>query len=123
MASPALGSAPLTPLTPAPGTLPPPPASPASEGKPKKANPLTDLIDTEKVYVESLTGIIRVRLRFHFVPSPCRKSYQSMNGDMQKVAAAWSRSNLPPQELDTMFRCIESIYKANRGLLAVRVPS
>ncbi|KAI0778579.1 hypothetical protein BD413DRAFT_601314 [Trametes elegans] len=93
-ASPALGSAPLTPLTPTPGTLPPPPASPASEGKPKKANPLTDLIDTEKVYVEHLTGIIR------------------------KVAAAWSRSNLPPPELDTMFRSIESIYKANRSLLA-----
>jgi hypothetical protein len=31
------------------------------EGKPKKANPLNDLIDTEKRYVELLTGIIRVR--------------------------------------------------------------
>ncbi|KAL1739022.1 hypothetical protein HDZ31DRAFT_22662, partial [Schizophyllum fasciatum] len=60
--------------------------------KPKKANPLTDLIDTEKAYVEQLTGIIR------------------------KVAAAWSRSNLPPPELDSMFRCIESIYKANRSM-------
>ncbi|KAI0639797.1 hypothetical protein C8Q77DRAFT_1214236 [Trametes polyzona] len=89
-----LGSAPLTPLTPAPGSLPSIPPSPSSEGKPKKANPLTDLIDTEKVYVELLTGIIR------------------------KVAAAWSRSNLPPPELDTMFRSIESIYKANRALLA-----
>jgi hypothetical protein len=37
----------------------------------------------------------------------------------QKVASAWSRSNLPPPELDIMFRAIESIYKANRGLLAV----
>ncbi|KAI0830707.1 hypothetical protein BC628DRAFT_893757 [Trametes gibbosa] len=87
-----LGSAPLTPLTPAPGSLPSMPPSP-SEGKHKKANPLTDLIDTEKVYVDLLTGIIR------------------------KVAAAWSRSNLPPPELDTMFRSIESIYKANRSLL------
>lgn len=33
-----------------------------SEGKPRKANPLNDLIDTEKAYVEQLTGIIRVRL-------------------------------------------------------------
>lgn len=29
-------------------------------GKPKRANPLTDLVDTEKVFVEQLTGIIRV---------------------------------------------------------------
>ncbi|KAI0756608.1 hypothetical protein C8Q80DRAFT_1264647 [Daedaleopsis nitida] len=89
-----LGFAPLTPVSPNAGALPPSPSSPAADGKAKKSNPLTDLIDSEKVYVESLTGIIR------------------------KVAAAWSRSNLPPQELDTMFRCIESIYKANRGLLA-----
>ncbi|KAI0361189.1 hypothetical protein OH77DRAFT_1390630 [Trametes cingulata] len=89
-----LGSAPLTPVTPAPGSLPSAPPSPSSDGKAKKSNPLTDLIDTEKAYVELLTGIIR------------------------KVAAAWSRSNLPPPELDTMFRSIESIYKANRSLLA-----
>ncbi|KAI9060198.1 hypothetical protein FKP32DRAFT_1668235 [Trametes sanguinea] len=88
-----LGSAPLTPLSPSPGSLPSLPSSPSSDGKSRKANPLTDLIDTEKVYVELLTGIIR------------------------KVAAAWSRSNLPPKELDAMFRCIESIYKANRQLL------
>ncbi|KAK0208259.1 hypothetical protein DFS33DRAFT_1371746 [Desarmillaria ectypa] len=56
-------------------------------------NPLTDLVDTEKNYVEQLTGIIR------------------------KVAAAWSRSNLPPPELDIMFRSIEGVYKANRSLL------
>ena len=37
----------------------------------------------------------------------------------QKVASAWSRQNLPPPELDKMFRNIESIYKANRGLLTV----
>ncbi|KAJ7198861.1 hypothetical protein GGX14DRAFT_573302 [Mycena pura] len=36
----------------------------------------------------------------------------------QKVAAAWSRSNLPPPELDTIFRGIEAVYKANRSLLA-----
>ncbi|KAH9898007.1 hypothetical protein C8Q73DRAFT_788234 [Cubamyces lactineus] len=88
-----LGSAPLTPLTPSPGSLPPIPASPSGEGKPKKSNPLIDLIDTEKVYVDLLTGIIR------------------------KIAAAWSRNNLPPPELDSMFRNIEAIYKANRSLL------
>ncbi|KAJ7225440.1 hypothetical protein GGX14DRAFT_349184 [Mycena pura] len=64
------------------------------EAKQKRANPLTDLIDTEKSYVDQLTGIIR------------------------KVAAAWSRSNLPPPELDTIFRGIEAVYKANRSLLA-----
>ncbi|KAJ7293659.1 hypothetical protein C8J57DRAFT_1429420 [Mycena rebaudengoi] len=64
------------------------------EAKQKRANPLTDLIDTEKSYVDQLTGIIR------------------------KVAAAWSRSNLPPPELDTIFRSIEGVYKANRGLLS-----
>jgi len=37
----------------------------------------------------------------------------------QKVAAAWSRSNLPPTELDTMFRSIEGVYKANRSLHTV----
>lgn len=78
-------------------SLPASPISPntsvdAGDPRPKKSNPLTDLIDTEKAYVEQLTGIIR------------------------KVAAAWSRSNLPPPELDSMFRCIESIYKANRNL-------
>ncbi|TFK41067.1 hypothetical protein BDQ12DRAFT_626255 [Crucibulum laeve] len=80
-------SVPLTPTTP---TTPTSPSS--SDVKPKKSNPLADLIDTEKLYVDELTGIIR------------------------KVAAAWSRSNLPPPDLDTMFRSIEGIYKANRGL-------
>ncbi|KAJ7228404.1 hypothetical protein GGX14DRAFT_612697, partial [Mycena pura] len=65
------------------------------EAKQKRANPLTDLIDTKKSYVDQLTGIIR------------------------KVAAAWSRSNLPPPELDTIFRGIEAVYKANRSLLAI----
>ncbi|KIY47051.1 hypothetical protein FISHEDRAFT_22956, partial [Fistulina hepatica ATCC 64428] len=60
--------------------------------KVRKANPLTDLIDTEKSYVELLSGIIR------------------------KVAAAWSRSNLPPPELDAMFRAVEGVQKANRSL-------
>ena len=41
----------------------------------------------------------------------------------QKVAAAWSRNNLPPKELDVMFRSIEMVYKVNRSLLSVRVPS
>ncbi|KAK0465075.1 uncharacterized protein EV420DRAFT_1512742 [Desarmillaria tabescens] len=81
-------SAPSTPTSP---TTPVSPSYP--ESKPKRSNPLTDLVDTEKNYVEQLTGIIR------------------------KVAAAWSRSNLPPPELDTMFRSIEGVYKANRSLL------
>lgn len=39
---------------------------------------------------------------------------------IQKVASAWSRSNLPPPELDQMFRAVEAVYKANRSLLSVR---
>ncbi|GBE78232.1 hypothetical protein SCP_0111150 [Sparassis crispa] len=74
----------------------PSPSAPQTslDRKPKKSNPLNDLIDSEKVYVDLLTGIIR------------------------KVASAWSRSNLPPPELDTMFRSVETIHKANRSLLA-----
>ncbi|KZT72762.1 hypothetical protein DAEQUDRAFT_762575 [Daedalea quercina L-15889] len=82
---------PATPSTPSKAaqysTVPPSPGG-------KKANPLTDLIETEKEYVDRLAGVIR------------------------KVAGAWSRSNLPPPDLDTMFRSIESIYKANRSLLS-----
>ena len=40
-----------------PGT----PTSPASSDmRAKRTNPLVDLIDTEKLYVEQLTGVIRV---------------------------------------------------------------
>ncbi|GAW07987.1 hypothetical protein LENED_010020 [Lentinula edodes] len=80
-------SVPLTPTTPLS------PNTPFEGAKPKKTNPLNDLIDTERAYVDQLTAIIR------------------------KVAAAWSRSNLPPSELDSMFRSIETVYKANRSLL------
>ncbi|KZV76978.1 hypothetical protein PENSPDRAFT_747202 [Peniophora sp. CONT] len=73
----------------------PSPSSPSfPETRAKKANPLVDLIDTEKTYVEQLTGIIR------------------------KVASAWSRNNLPPKDLDLMFRSLESVYKANRSLVS-----
>lgn len=41
------------------------------------------------------------------------------NPCFQKVAAAWTRSNLPPKELDAMFRGIEAVFKANRRLLSV----
>ncbi|KAG6845765.1 hypothetical protein H0H87_003819 [Tephrocybe sp. NHM501043] len=69
--------------------LPPTPTTPSSPAR--KPGPLADLIDSEKAYVDQLTGIIR------------------------KVAAAWSRSNLPPPDLDTMFRSIEGVYKASRA--------
>ncbi|KAF9044802.1 hypothetical protein BDZ89DRAFT_1058899 [Hymenopellis radicata] len=81
-------------LLPGTPTTPSTPVSPTNpEQKQKKSNPLVDLIDTEKHYVDQLAGIIR------------------------RIASAWSRSNLPPKELDTMFRSIEGVYKANRGLL------
>lgn len=41
----------------------------------------------------------------------------------QKVAGAWSRSNFPPAELDTMFRNVESIYRVNRSFLKVSLDS
>ncbi|GAC71332.1 hypothetical protein PANT_2d00059 [Moesziomyces antarcticus T-34] len=61
--------------------------------KAKKSNPLVDLLDTEAAYVSELSKIIK------------------------KVAAAWSRSNFPPPELDAMFRNTEAIYRANRSFL------
>lgn len=61
--------------------------------KAKKPNPLADLIETEMAYVSELGKIIK------------------------KVAGAWSRSNFPPAELDTMFRNVESIYRVNRSFL------
>jgi hypothetical protein len=94
-----------------PTDLPPSPMTPSGEGKRKKANPLNDLLDTEKVYVEQLTGIIRVRARAYVI-----LVYFSDDQSFQKVASAWSRSNLPPPELDKMFRGIEAVYKANRTL-------
>ena len=65
----------------------------AAQEKAKKANPLVDLIETETAYVSELGKIIK------------------------KVASAWSRSNFPPAELDTMFRNVESIYRINRSFL------
>ena len=34
--------------------------------------------------------------------------------DEQKITACWNPKNLPPKQLDTMFRCIEAIYKLNK---------
>ncbi|CDW97952.1 hypothetical protein [Sporisorium scitamineum] len=65
----------------------------SDKDKAKKANPLVDLLETEGAYVSELSKIIK------------------------KVAAAWSRSNFPPPELDNMFRNIEAIYRANRSFL------
>ncbi|KAG6877638.1 hypothetical protein C0993_005347 [Termitomyces sp. T159_Od127] len=84
------------PLSLDPALHPPLLSSPQTPSSPaRKQNPLTDLIDSERSYVDQLTGIIR------------------------KVAAAWSRSNLPPPELDTMFRSVEGVYKASRAFHAV----
>ena len=45
-----------------PNTSPGTPNSPATSDMPvKRTNPLVDLIETEKLYVDQLTGIIRVR--------------------------------------------------------------
>ena len=60
----------------------------------RRPNPLTDLIDTERIYVANLASIIK------------------------RVAAAWSRSNFPPKALDTIFRAIEAVFRINKVLLA-----
>ncbi|KAH9037244.1 hypothetical protein EDB85DRAFT_630180 [Lactarius pseudohatsudake] len=73
-------------------TLPGTPPSP--DARTKRPNLLVDLIETEKLYVDQMAGVIR------------------------KVASAWSRTNLPPHELDLMFRSIEGVYKADRSLLS-----
>lgn len=38
-----------------------PPSPTADSSRPKKLNPFVDLLETEKTYVETLSGIIRVR--------------------------------------------------------------
>ncbi|OCF37570.1 hypothetical protein I317_05013 [Kwoniella heveanensis CBS 569] len=62
-----------------------------SDAEGSKRNPLVDLIDSEKSYVEQLSLVIR------------------------RVAAAWSRKDFPPPKLDQMFRCLEAVYRANRS--------
>ncbi|GAA5967562.1 hypothetical protein JCM11641_005694 [Rhodosporidiobolus odoratus] len=59
----------------------------------KKVNQLEDLIATEQQYVQDLGAVIK------------------------RVAAAWSRANFPPPELDTMFRAVEAVYRINKTLL------
>jgi hypothetical protein len=71
---------------------PPTPTSPNAAQK--RANPLTDLISSEQVYVDHMSKIIR------------------------KVASAWSKHNFPPKALDLLFRAIEGCFRANKGLLA-----
>jgi hypothetical protein len=39
------------------------PMTPSTPSGKRKLNPLQDLMETEKIYVDQLTGIIRVRLR------------------------------------------------------------
>ena len=55
--------------------LPPSPLSSSVQDKPKKPNPLSDLIDTEMVYVDLLAGIIRVS--FPSSPRPPPSYFQS----------------------------------------------
>ena len=49
------------------------PPSPQPEARSKKTNPLTELVETEKIYVDQLAGIIRVRPTgyFYSVPPEC----------------------------------------------------
>jgi hypothetical protein len=89
--------------------------------KSRKANPLLDLIETETAFVAELSKIIRVSsvapLAECFASAHCDQPLTC--GTQQRVAAAWSRTNFPPPELDTMFRNVESIYRVNRSFLKV----
>jgi hypothetical protein len=110
-----------TPMTPtSPGGSRSQQASPQPEAKSKKTNPLTELVETEKAYVDQLAGVIRVTSTDGLCSVFLRCADDLCLRFTQKVASAWSRSNLPPQELDQMFRAVEAVYKANRSLLSVR---
>ena len=121
------------------GNLLSPPLTPGSQAK--KANPLIDLIDTETAYVADLGSIIKVTsiLRSSRDPTTWDRVANRLgpadDGQvddvgvghtdnpftllLQRVAAAWSRHNFPPPELDSMFRAIEAVYRINKSLLAV----
>lgn len=53
-------------------------------------NLLARLVETEKIYLNLLEGLVK------------------------KVAAAWSRKDMPPVVLDTMFRGVENVYRFHR---------
>lgn len=61
------------------------------EQEAQRRNPLVDLMESEKLYAEQLGLIIR------------------------RAAGAWSRKNFPPAKLDSMFRSVEAVYRANKG--------
>ncbi|CAJ0763299.1 22418_t:CDS:2, partial [Entrophospora sp. SA101] len=65
------------------------PSASQTTGRPR-VNALSDLIESEKVYVSDLKTIL------------------------QRVTSCWDIDNLPPTEIDKMFRLIEGIYKRNR---------
>ncbi|CAG8511332.1 1436_t:CDS:2, partial [Racocetra persica] len=56
----------------------------------KRANPLIDLIETEKKYISDLRCLLK------------------------RVTSCWSSKDLPPPELDALFLAIEDIYKQNK---------
>lgn len=58
-------------------------------------NPMSDLVESEKLFVERMGLVVR------------------------KVAGAYSRSNLPPPALDSMFRAMEAVYKCSRTFATV----
>jgi hypothetical protein len=76
-------------------------------GEGSKRNPLVDLMDSERLYVEQLALVIRVSRE-----GACMAGLMLM---LQRVAAAWSRKDFPPPRLDGMFRCVEAVYRANRA--------
>lgn len=64
------------------------PPSPGADGTiKKKPNPLSDFIETEKAYVELLTGIIRVRQHNNVPVSAIRDSSSCAESCLRLVAS------------------------------------
>ena len=47
-----------------------PGAASSPDSRAKRSNPLVDLIETEKLYVDQLTGVIRVGCSSYCLPAP-----------------------------------------------------
>lgn len=83
-------------------------------------NPLLDLLSSERENAGQMTRIVRVSPQGTAV-TLSHEQLLKLSIGQQKVAAAWSRHNLPPPLLDCMSRAIEGVYKiSNRWCRCVK---
>ncbi|KAG0028054.1 hypothetical protein BGZ81_005058 [Podila clonocystis] len=80
------------PLRPIPPHLQRPPFEQPMLRHPTSTNPLQDLLDSEREYLNDLKILL------------------------QRVSAGWTQDNFPPKEVDTMLQNIETIHLINRKL-------